>query len=143
MNHSIVTGSDLYLRVLLGALAAYHLGIGVASVTSYGSTAALSHHIYGLGLGDDPQFRYSIKMLGLYALVFGGLIMAAAWHPYDNRATIIALISLQLLRALFRVRFANHISTGFGVTLRRNAMHATLLLAEVAALIWLFPVQAA
>lgn len=130
---------DVGLRVVLGLLAAYHLVIGLVSVASHRWTARLTRGLYALSLGEDARFQYAVKMLGLYALVLGALLVLAACDPAAHRPVIAALIFLQAARGLSRLAFRRLLAEGFGVPRRRNAAHAGLLLATAAVLAWWFP----
>ena len=125
---------------MLVLLAAYHLGIGLVSVASQRWTASVAHGMYGLSVvGGDARFQYAMKMLGLYALALGGLLVLAAHDPTANRPVLAALLFLQAARGVSRLTFHRLLADAFGVDPRRNAAHAFLLLATAALLAWWFP----
>ena len=135
----------LLLRGLLGFLAGYHLMIGLASVLSLPATASITRQLYAIELNPGAQFGYAVKMLGLYALVFGGLLAVAAWRPHQSGAVIAGVVVLQFMRAIARAWNAALLTEAFRVSRSRNAAHAALLVAEAVALavlarpIWFAP----
>lgn len=127
------------LQVVLGGLAAYHLGIGMISAFFPEYTPTVIDRLYGFQLSDALAFRWASKMLGLFALVFGGLLANAALNPGANRPVIVALIALQSLRAIFRLTNRQLLANAFKVTDRNNGMAVTLLIIEITLLIDWFP----
>ena len=127
------------MRVLLAGLAAYHLAIGALAVLSYRRTAAAVRTLYTAELEGGAQLRYAIRMLGLYALAFGFLLSAAAWEPAAHRHVVIAAALLLIARALMRLALAGSVAASFGVSARRNRVHAGGLLLVAALLIWWLP----
>lgn len=127
------------LQLVLGGLAGYHLGIGLTSAFVPQHTNRVIDRLYGFQLSDAQAFRYASKMLGLFALVFGGLLANAALDPTANRPVIVAVIALQSLRAIFRLANRQQLADAFKVTTRNNAMAVSLLVIEVGLLILWFP----
>jgi hypothetical protein len=136
---AVMPGAELGIRIVLGALACYHLGIGAVSALSLGSTTHVVRKLYGLHLQESPAFRYATKMLGLFALVFGGLLANAALNPSAHRAEILAIIVLQTLRGAFRLWHRDLLAEAFAVTRRENGMAVMLLALEVTLLVAWFP----
>jgi len=131
--------SSLALRAVLALLAVYHLAIGVVSVSSLTLTARVTARLYGIAVGESPQLRYAVRMLGLYALALGALLALAAWRPSEHREVIAVVCALQLARAGCRVLFRDELTAAFRVPARRNAVGAALLVAEAAVLAVCFP----
>jgi hypothetical protein len=134
-----VTEAGVGLRVLLAGLAAYHLAIGALAVLSYRRTAAAVRALYAAELEGGAQLRYAIRMLGLYALAFGFLLSAAAWEPAAHRHVVLTAALLLIARALMRLALARSVAASFGVSARRNRVHACGLLLVAALLIWWLP----
>jgi hypothetical protein len=131
---------DLFaLRGVLGLLAAYHLSIGLLAVFSPRLTARVSGALYALEAADNPQLRYGVRMLGLYALAIGVLLSLALWKPAEYTEVIVVVCGLQLARAACRVLLRHELSAAFNVPPRRNALHASLLLAEACVLAFYIP----
>jgi hypothetical protein len=134
----LLPGGEVGLPLLLGVLAAYHLGIGLVSVASGRWTAVVTQRLYGLHLAADPALRHATRMLGLYALALGTLLAAAAVAPREHRLVIAVLAGLQLARAVARVAGRRRLAETFGVQPRANAAGAGLLVLEAALLVaWL------
>jgi len=131
----MMTVATLLLRSLLALLAVYHLGIGIASVTSMRLTAGITDKLYGLSLKESPSLRYAVRMLGLYALALGALLTFAAKAPTSHREVIAVVAGLQLARGACRLRFRAELSSAFQLASQRNTLNATLLVAEAIALI--------
>jgi len=127
------------LRTVLLVLALYHLVIGVVSVLSFRATTRLTSAFYGLSVRDDPQLAYAVRMLGLYALAVGSLLVFAAREPTTHRDVIAVVAGLQLLRAASRIVSGRELESAFALPPRRNAINAALLVVEAAILVLCFP----
>ena len=128
------SAAEVLLRLVLGVLALYHLGIGLASVLSGRLTARVAEAMYGIRVDASPQVRYAVRMLGLYALALGALLVPAALSPAAHREIIVVVCGLQLARAACRVLLRRELTAAFRVSPRRNALNAALLVAEAAVL---------
>jgi hypothetical protein len=126
--------AELLLRAVLAVLAAYHLGIGLASVLSGRLTRRVAGALYGIGVEESAQMRYAVRMLGLYALALGALLVPAVLEPAAHRDVIVVVCGLQLARAACRVLLRRELTAAFHVSPRRNAFNAALLVAEAAVL---------
>src|SRR4051812_16642359 len=102
--------AELALRTILVVLAVYHVAIGAVSVFSFAFTARLTSIFYGLRVNRDPQLAYAVRMLGLYALALGTLLVVAASDPGAHRDVIAVVAGLQLLRGLARIVSARQLS---------------------------------
>lgn len=123
------------IQLVLGALAAYHLAMGVLSVISLPATARAARTLYGVRLDDAPQLRHAVRMLGLYALAHGALLATAAVRPESSRTIIAVAAALQLARAAMRMGSGRELASAFMVTPTRNAAAIALLLLEGIALL--------
>lgn len=130
----------LALRGVLGLLAAYHVGIGLLAVFSPRMTARVSGALYALEAAENPQLRYGVRMLGLYALAIGALLSLAVWKPADYTEVILVVCGLQLARAACRVLLRQELAAAFNVPPRRNALNASLLLAQAFVLALSIPI---
>lgn len=128
------------LRAVLVMLAAYHLAIGMLSVTSLRVTARVTATLYGLSVAESAPLRYAVRMLGLYAIALGALLTFAARAPATHRDVIIVVAGLQLARALCRLVLQKELSAAFKLRLCRNVFNATLLVGEAALLLLCLPV---
>jgi hypothetical protein len=127
------------LRGVLGLLVAYHVSIGLLAVFSPRMTARVSGPLYALEAAENPQLRYGVRMLGLYALAIGVLLALALWKPAEYTEVIVVVCGLQLARAACRVVLRHELSAAFNVPPRRNALNASLLVAEALVLAFSIP----
>ena len=139
MASSSSDAAAVALRVVLVVLAVYHLGIGVVSIASLRITARVTGRLYGLTVSENSALRYSVRMLGLYAVALGTLLALAARAPGSHRDVIVVVALLQLARALHRVVLRRELYEGFQVPPRRNAFNAALLVAEATVLLACMP----
>jgi hypothetical protein len=133
------TPSVLILRAVLALLAIYHLGIGVLSIISLRLTARVTATLYGLSVVDDAGLRYAVRMLGLYALSLGTLLLLAVRSPGTHRDIIAVVALLQLARAACRICFRGELAEAFRLPSTRNAFNTALLIGEALVLIACFP----
>lgn len=131
--------STQLLRTLLAFLAAYHLGIGLVSVGSLRLTARVTASLYGLSVVESPALGYAVRMLGLYALTLGALLVMAARAPSTHRDVIMVVAGLQLARALCRILFRRELTEAFRVAPQRNVFNASLLIGEALLLVLCLP----
>ena len=135
-----MSATEILLRAVLAALAAYHLGIGALSVLSERGLRRVARAFYGADLEPSDQLRQAAKMLGLYALALGALLLVAAWRPHEHREIVLVVAGLQLARAAIRIRDQGLLSRSFGIPTPRNALNVSLLVGEAAVLAICFPV---
>jgi hypothetical protein len=126
--------AHIALHALLGVLATYHLGIGVVSLFSPAATARIARTMYGIAVSENPQLRYAMRMLGLYALALGTLLALAAVNPRANRNVILVVCGLLLARAACRIVLRRELGAAFQVPPRRNGLNAALLVVEAVVL---------
>jgi hypothetical protein len=122
--------SETLLRALLTLLAAYHLGIGLLSALRPRTAGRVSATLYGTNVAESPQLRYGLRMLGLYAIAIGSLLVLAAASPAQHRPVILVACALQLARAACRIAFRSELTAAYGISPRRNYLNASLLVAE-------------
>ena len=126
--------TELILRGVLALLCVYHVGIGIAAVVSPRLASRVAGALYSLQATETPQLRYGVRMLGLYALALGTLLAFAAWNPREHMEIIAVTAGLQLARAVSRLLLRRELADAFGIPAGRNALNATVLVAEAGAL---------
>ena len=126
--------AEILLRGVLGLLAAYHLGMGLVSTFAPRAAARIGGALYAIEAAETPQLRYGVRMLGLYALAFGGLLVLATMDPRRYVAVVVAAAALQLARAIARLALRRELAEAFPIGGRRNAVNAAVLLAVAATL---------
>jgi hypothetical protein len=125
----------LVLQTVLAILALYHLGMGLLSVVSPRAAGKVAGSMYGIAVTENPQLRYAMRMLGLYALALGSLLLLATLNPSEFRVVIVVVAGLQLARAACRIILSRELTTAFDVSPGRNAISTVVLLAESVVLI--------
>ncbi|MFT7624608.1 MAG: hypothetical protein ACI9WU_003796 [Myxococcota bacterium] len=124
------------LRIVLGILCAYHVGIGLISVASTELTAEFAHWFYGTeSLRVDAQLIYSLKALGMYALFTASVIALPLRSPRRFLPVVYCVVFLQSMRAVSRLVFFDVLHDGLGVSWSQNIFNVGLLLVEVGLLV--------
>jgi len=123
------------LQGVLAVLALYHLTIGVLSVFSFTATTRAAGALYGVHVVSNPQLRYAVRMLGLYAIALGALLLMAAPAPAAHREIVVVVACLQLARAGCRLFLQRELTDAFLVSDRRNALSAAVLVVQAALLL--------
>lgn len=131
--------ADGLLRLLLGALALYHLAMGGLAVGSPGGASIAVRVLYGAALEASAPLRHVVRMLGLLAMALGGLLATAALDPAGHREIVIAAAALQGARALGRLAWREDLARALGVPCGRNVTSVALLVAEVVVLLTCLP----
>jgi hypothetical protein len=135
----MMLSSSVVLRAVLLLLGGYHLGIGAVSVLSLRLTARVTAALYGVSVAESAPLRYAVRMLGLYALALGVLLVLAAREPNAHRDVIAVVAGLQMARALCRLLFRRELAAAFQLPMHRNALNAALLVGEAALLVLCYP----
>jgi hypothetical protein len=125
----------LVLHTVLAVLAAYHLGMGMLAVFAPRAAGRLAGSLYGIGIAENAQLRYAVRMLGLYALATGSLLVLATARPAAFREVIVVVAGLQAGRAACRMVLHRELTAAFELSPGRNAVSTAVLLAEAVVLI--------
>lgn len=133
-----MSAEEIAVRAVLWLLAAYHIGIGIASVASHGMTSRIVARLYAGSLGDGAQLRYAVRMLGFYALAIGALAAVAATGPDAHRPIVAVIAALQGARAISRLVSWRLLASAFAVSRARNTLAASMLAAEALVLLLVF-----
>ena len=133
-----MSSTEVAVRAVLWLLAAYHVGIGVASIASYGTTSRIVARLYAGSLGGGGQLRYAVRMLGFYALAIGALVAVAATDPAAHRPIVAVVAALQAARAISRLLSWRLLANAFAVSRARNTLAASMLAAEALVLLLVF-----
>jgi hypothetical protein len=115
------------LQVLLGLAGVAHVLIG-AGVNLSSRFPAVVARLYGAQIDWSPQFAYILKPLGVFMIVLGALILAAARDPVKHGAVVNALVTLLALRILQRIVCRQEIADAFAMTAQRNITNIVFFL---------------
>jgi hypothetical protein len=124
------------LRLVLGVLCLYHLGVGVATVLTPAAVVEYVGGFYGITAHADAQFVYMLKALGMYACFTGGLLGVAFMRPYRHRVVVYMVIGLLCMRALTRLACYDVLHEAFGVAWEQNLINVGLLVLQAGVLFW-------
>lgn len=119
---------QLLLKLVLVAIAAYHLFLGLAPFLSNDVTVQLARSVFGLKIEMTSQVGYIVKLLGVYAMVFGFVCGVAAFNPVKYGAILNIIILLYIFRVVNKIAFMGNFSKAFDATPSRVWGDIALLL---------------
>jgi hypothetical protein len=118
---------QLFLKLILIAISLYHLFLGLAPFLSDALTVQLARSVFGLKLEMTSQLSYIVKLLGVYAMVFGFVCGVAAFNPVKYRALLNVIILLYIFRVVNKIAFMGKFSQAFDATPARVWLDIGLL----------------
>ena len=130
---------ELALKVLLIAIAIYHVFLGMFAFLSDAAAVQIAKIFFGMNIVATPQLSYIAKLLGIYALFFGIFMFIASRNPQQYRAFICGGVALYAVRVINRIIFAGLVTTAFGVSGFAFWMEIVLLAFFGGLLFWLMP----
>lgn len=86
------------LQIVLGLIAAYHVLMGLGAMFSDQVAARLAWSVFGLRLEMTPQSSYLVKIIGIYAAVFGAVVGVIATEPARYTPLLMVIVALYVLR---------------------------------------------
>lgn len=108
------------LRGVLCLIGLYHVAFGLAANLPAPQVQAAAAAVLGVRLPAEPALYHVLKPFGIYAIVFGAMMLVAAWNPVKNRALISLGVVLFLLRIGQRLLNLDGVQQDLGVTAARN-----------------------
>lgn len=128
------------LRALLAVVFLAHLVLGLIGFVSLpGPLTATVESAYGASVDLTPQLQHVVRVLGAFMLAVA-FLAAAAWRdPERNRAVVLGVVVLLVLRATQRLVFADDVHEAFGLSYARLWSQAIFFYALAAALFVLRP----
>lgn len=109
----------LFLKIVLLMISAYHLFLGLAPFLSDALTVQLAQSVFGLKLNMTEQLGYVVKLLGVYAMMFGLICGLAAFNPEKYRAVLNLIVLLYIFRVLNKLAFMGKFAQAFDTPLSR------------------------
>jgi hypothetical protein len=91
------------LQIVLWLIALYHVLMGFGAALSDRVAESLAASVFGIRLRLTPQASYLVKLLGVYTVVFGVIVMRAAVDPGRYPALLDGVVVLYILRILNRI----------------------------------------
>ncbi len=127
------------LKVVLTLIGVYHIGLGVVPFISQELAVQAASSVFGMTLVVTPPLLYIAKLLGIYAFVFGIVVLLVAQNPQKHGGMIYVIILLYAARIVNRVLFIQGFMDAFQATAFRAWSDVVLLAVFAAALIVLRP----
>jgi hypothetical protein len=118
---------DLALKVVLWAIALYHVVLGGGAFLSADLAQQMAHSIFGIQLTLDPAMAFVVKVLGAYAITFGVVAAVAARDPVHHRLLLNVIVLLYVLRIVVKVVFKTEYETGLHIATTRVWVETALL----------------
>jgi hypothetical protein len=116
-----------FLKLVLLAISIYHLFLGLAPFLSDVLTVQLARSVFGLKLEMTSQLSYIVKLLGVYAMVFGFVCGVAAFNPAKYRALLNIIILLYIFRVVNKLAFMGKFAQAFDAPVQRIWIDIALL----------------
>ncbi|MCI0743775.1 MAG: hypothetical protein L0Y58_00065 [Verrucomicrobia subdivision 3 bacterium] len=104
---------QLFLKAVLIMISLYHCFLGLAPFLSDALTVQLARSVFGLKLEMTNQMGYIVKLLGVYAMVFGLVCAVVAFNTEKYRALLNIVFFLYLFRVLNKLAFMGKFTQAF------------------------------
>jgi hypothetical protein len=127
------------LKIVLWLIALYHVILGVAAFISLDLTLWIAKAMFGVDVELTPQSSYIIRLLGVYVLVFGLLVVLLALDPGRHSVLLSVVVVLYICRILNKIIFIDLFTTAFGATSTRAWIDVAMLAAFGLAVLVLWP----
>ena len=131
-----MTSSHPFIRILLWAVAAYHIGMGALLFYSGELSIRAADSFYGWSITGSPDLGIISEILGCYGIAFGLMMIVVASDPVKYRAILSVAIILFALRLLQRAVYAPKVMEVFEVSTGQYWGGFVFVLAFAAVLIW-------
>ncbi|MGA2254988.1 MAG: hypothetical protein ABSG53_10025 [Thermoguttaceae bacterium] len=127
------------LKFVLALISVYHIALGVVPFMSPDLAVQVSSSVFGMTLVVTPQLLYIAKLLGIYAFIFGIVVLLVAKNPEKHRGLIYVIVLLYAARIINRIMFIHGFMEAFQTTAFRAWSDVVLLAVFAAAVILLRP----
>jgi hypothetical protein len=127
------------LKVVLWSICVYHVFLGVGAFLSESWAVRLADAVFGMTVQPTPQLSYIVKLLGVYALVFGLMAGIAAREPRRHLSLLNVIVLLYVCRFLNKVFQVDLFTAAFDASPQRTWLDVALLAAFGAAVFFLKP----
>ncbi len=125
-------------QIYLGILSTYHVFSGGLSFFFSGAAMRFYKSFYGTDPVEQRHLKLILKPWGALSIAIGIAGWAAALDPHTHRGTVIAILTLLLLRIFYRIRCRAELQELSRVPMRKNLTNLALLGTGVMILgIWL------
>lgn len=130
---------ETLLELVLWLIALYHFLMGLGAVLSERVAEQLAEKAFGIRLRLEPQTSYMVKLLGVYAAIFGVVVGVAATNPGRYPVLLDVVVGLYVLRILNKVGHRKLFSEAFDAPERRVWIDLAMLAAFGGAVLLLKP----
>ena len=112
---------------------------GIAGVTNGTWVASWYSFSSGATVALTPEMNYLLRVLGIYLMTFGALMVYASTDPKRHRPLITLGAIVLLLRGCQRLSLTQESHELFNVPIWLNLLHGMYLVLLALALFWLRP----
>jgi hypothetical protein len=119
----------LALQAVLLAICLYHVVLGVGAFLSEDVAKRLAEILFSVRLELTPQLDYVVKLLGIYAFMFGLMTAVAARAPERHPVLLNLVIVLYACRILNKLVFADLFTRAFAAPPARAWIDVAMLAA--------------
>ncbi len=127
------------LKVVLFLIGVYHIALGVIPFISQDLAAQVASSIFGMTLVVTPQLLYIAQLLGIYAFVFGIIVLFVAKNPEKHGGLIYVILLLYAARIINRILFIHGFMDAFQTTPFRAWLEVVVFVVIAGLLIFLTP----
>lgn len=129
-------------RIVLGLVAAYHIGMGILAFCSDAAAVWLAKQAFGVTLDGSAQVMYLARLVGLYGVAFGVFVAVMAANPVRYARLVYVVLLLYVLRIVDRGVFLPGVKESFQIATPR-ILTGCVLLAAFALAVWFTKPRAA
>lgn len=97
--------TNIWLRILLGVAAVYHVLIGMTGLIMKGRAEELARSLFGINLEFTPGLLWILNPFAAYMIAFGLMLAVTASNPSRFRPLAFVAAALFALRVVQRVVF--------------------------------------
>lgn len=127
------------LKIILFIIGIYHIGLGIITFIPGEPAAFLAKNFFGMTFIVNTQILYIAKLLGIYAVAFGIMILVVMKDPRKYQILLNIAILVYTLRIINRIIFASEIQSAFQVSMLSMIIEIILLLFFGSAIFYLKP----
>jgi hypothetical protein len=115
------------LRLVLWAIAIYHVVLGGGAFLPPEQAQGIARSIFGIDIVLDPAMAFVAKVLGVYAITFGIVAFVASRDPVRYRVLLDLIVVLYAMRIATKLLFKSQAIVGLDVAPTRVWVEAALL----------------
>ena len=131
---------NMALRLVLVLVGLAHLALGlIANLAPPDTLVRVGSGFYGASIELTPQVHHLTRIVGAFMIGVSVMAFLASLNPQRNKAVILGIVVVLLLRVAQRVVLASEITTAFGIASARIWIQAAFFLLTAIALIVLWP----